>query len=465
MPAERFTTPYARRAALVAACLSATLAGLARADDALAATVALLRSGDPDLRMVGIERVRDGLRGATVTRSLAEDLLPTLDGDGQHALVTALADRGDPAAFPGIVRLLTRATDAQVRGAVLLAVGTLGDDRAVPVLVEGLARGGSETPAAQRGLVVVGGAKVVDALRVALREGPSAARPALCSILATRRAFSAAGELAAATVADDVELRRAATRALATLGSADEVPALVQSVLRTDPGNELEDAERALVAVCTAGRDRQRAAGTFLTAFETASATDQERLVGVLGRVGGAGAREVVDTLLADPARRRLGVEALARWPDAAVTDRMMALLEAGADEGERDVILGGLIRIVPLPNNGLDDVRKLDLLRRTMDLCRRDEERRRILERANAIRTVDTLRFLIPYLDRPTLADAACLSVVELAHHQKLRDENKDEFTRALDRVLATSKNEELLDRSRRYKEGRTWNRQRPGT
>lgn len=465
MPTDRFTTPYARRAAFVAACFSAALAGLARADDALGATVALLRSADPDLRAVGIERVRDGLRGAAVTRSLAEDLLPTLDGDGQRALVTALADRGDPAAFPGIVRLLAQATDAQVRGAALLAVGTLGDDRAIPVLLEGLARGGVEMPAAQRGLVIVGGARVVDALRGALRAGPSAARPVLCSILATRREFSAAGELAAATADDDAELRRAATRALAVLGSADEVPALVRSVLRTNPGNELEDAERALVAVCTAGRDRQRAAADFLTAFETASAADQQRLVGVLGRVGGTRAMEVIDTLLADPARRRLGLEALARWPDAAVADRMMALLEGCADEGERDVIIGGLIRIVPLPNNGLDDVRKLDLLRRTMDLCGRDEERRRIVERANAIRTVETLRFVIPYLDQPALAEAACLSVVELAHHQKLRDENKDEFTRALDRVLVTSKNEELLDRSRRYKEGRTWNRQRPGT
>jgi hypothetical protein len=98
------------------------------------------------------------------------------------------------------------------------------------------------------------------------------------------------------------------------------------------------------------------------------------------------------------------------------------------------------------------------------MEFCRRDEDRRRVLERANAIRTVDTLRFVVPYLDQPGLAESACVSVVELAHHQKLRDDNKAEFTKALDRVLATTKNAELVDRSQRYKEGRTWNRQKPG-
>ena len=93
----------------------------------------------------------------------------------------------------------------------------------------------------------------------------------------------------------------------------------------------------------------------------------------------------------ADPAQRAVGLEALSRWPDATVKDRLLELLAATGDEKERDVLLGTLIRIAPLPNNTLDDKQKLELLRRTMDLCRRDEDRRRVLERANAIRTVDT--------------------------------------------------------------------------
>ena len=446
---------------LVPQCLAA---GAADETSALDVTADLVRSGDGDLRAVGLERVRDGLRGAAATRTLADTLLPTLDAPRQRALLTALAERGDAAALPGIGRVLTASGDEQVRATALLAVGTLGGAADVPMLVRGLTKGGTEAEAARRGLVIVGGPGAVDAIRAAATSAPEAVRSGLYEILAARRAFAVAPDLAAAAVADDVAVRDAAMRALALLGSAAEVPGMVRGVLRSGAGREQEEAERALVAVCTTGRDHDRAAEAVRTAFSAASAAEQARLVGVLGRVGGEKSLAVVEQLLADPARRQLGLEALSRWPDASVKDRLLDLFAATADDGERNLLLGTLIRIAPLPSNGLDDKQKLDLLRRTMEFCRRDEDRRRVLGRANAIRTVDTLRFVVPYLDQPGLAESACVSVVELAHHQKLRDDNKAEFTKALDRVLATTKNAELVDRSQRYKEGRTWNRQKPG-
>jgi hypothetical protein len=103
-----------------------------------------------------------------------------------------------------------------------------------------------------------------------------------------------------------------------------------------------------------------------------------------------------------------------------------------------------------------------LDLVKRTMALCTTDAERARLLERVNAIRTVETFRFVVPYLDQPALAPAACKSVVELAHHRSLRDAHKAEFMAALDRVIATTQDAELVERAGRYKEGKTWERKR---
>jgi hypothetical protein len=169
--------------------------------------------------------------------------------------------------------------------------------------------------------------------------------------------------------------------------------------------------------------------------------------------------------MIADPdaAKRKLGLTALTRWPDASVSERLLDLLGQAKDPAERELLLGSLIRIAPLPDNKLNDKQKLELLQKTMALCQRDEDRRRVLERANAIRMIETLRFVVPYLEDPNLAEPACLSVVELAHHRNLRDAHKDEFTKALDRVLALTKNEELLERASRYKEGQTWERKKP--
>jgi hypothetical protein len=96
------------------------------------------------------------------------------------------------------------------------------------------------------------------------------------------------------------------------------------------------------------------------------------------------------------------------------------------------------------------------------MALCEKNNDRAKVLERANAIRTIETFRFVVPYLDDPALAEPACRSVVELAHHQKLRDAHKAEFAKALDKVLGTTKDDELIQRATRYKAGQTWERKK---
>ena len=175
-------------------------------------------------------------------------------------------------------------------------------------------------------------------------------------------------------------------------------------------------------------------------------------------------AATIVDAMIAsdDTGKRTLGLKALTRWPDATVAPRLFDRIAATRDQAERDLLLGALIRIAPLPDNKLDDAGKLDLVKRTMALCTTDADRTRLLERANAIRTVETFRFVVPYLDQPALAPAACKSVVELAHHRNLRDAHKAEFLAALDRVIATAQDAELVERAGRYKEGKTWERKR---
>ena len=71
------------------------------------------------------------------------------------------------------------------------------------------------------------------------------------------------------------------------------------------------------------------------------------------------------------------------------------------------------------------------------------------MLQRASAIRTLETLHFLVPYLDQRPYAQQACESVVELAHHRDLREPNKAEFDRVLDQVLQISQDATVKDRA----------------
>jgi len=426
------------------------------------AAVALVQGADPDLRGVGLERLRIGLKGEPFTRRLAGEVLAAAKPEVQVALLSVLADRGDKGAVPGVAALATGSADAGVRAAAMRALGVLGGPAEVAVLAKGLA--GADRAAARRGLMLVRGSDAAAAVVAAAKTADPATRAALLEIAAERRDRGVVPELVAATADADAAVRQTAVRGLERLGGPEQVAALAAALVKAPEGVERSNVETALVAVCTKNSGSDKAADAFLARFREAGEADREILLPALGRIGGPGALGIVDELIAstDAGRRQFGLKALTRWPDATVAGRIIDLRAKSPAGPERDALLAALIRIAPLPDNKLDDRRKLELVQKAMTLCERPEDRSKLLERANAIRTVETFRFVVPYLDDPALAESACLSVVELAHHQKLRDANKAEFTKALDKVMATTKNAELIERAERYKQGQTWERKK---
>jgi len=289
-------------------------------------------------------------------------------------------------------------------------------------------------------------------------------RLAIVGILSERREATALPALVDAAVDADTDVRAAAMKALGGMGGPEQIPGMVAGLLASRTDGERSDADRAIVQVCKEHRSKDLAAAALLDQFRGAAPAAREVLLPTLARIGGPAVLEIVDGLIASPdaADRKLGLVALSRWPDATVKDRLLHLVAQAPTEEEREMLLGGLIRVAPLPNNSLDPAGKLALVEQTMALCRRDQDRGRLLERASAIRTVETLRYVLPYVDQPALAESACQSIVELAHQRTLRDGNKDEFMAALDKVLATTKNEEVADRAERYKLGKTWERKK---
>lgn len=428
--------------------------------DAIMRIEQLIGANDAEERAIGYERIRHGVKGQAATTRFAA-LLPTLPPDRQIELLRSLADRGDAAAVPAIAKL-AEAGDPAVRAAALLAVGGLGSGGEVGLLAKALSSTDPEKSAARRALVILRGDEATRQVVATLAGAAPAVRAQLLDVVADRRARAAVPDLVGYAVDADAGVRVAAMRALAKLGGPEQVPGMVKGLFAAAAGQERTDAERALVTVCTQSPGKEQATDSFLAIFKGANDSDREVLLSPLGRIGGPGALALVDGLLAeiDPAKREFGLVALTRWPDATVAPKLLDMVAKAPDAATRDRLLGALIRIAPLPDNKLNDNQKLELLEKTMQLCEKDDDRAKVIERANAIRTVETFRFVLPYLDQPALAEPACKSVVELAHHQKLRDAHKDDFTKALDKVIATTKNPELVERANRYKEGKTWAR-----
>jgi hypothetical protein len=189
-------------------------------------------------------------------------------------------------------------------------------------------------------------------------------------------------------------------------------------------------------------------------------------LLPTLGRIGGSSALEKIQAAVAsdDSRQHEPGMRALCNWPEASIAPRLIELAKMEPHPEHREMALAALIRVAPLPDNR-PAAERLKLLQTVMLMCTRDEQRNLVLKRARAIRTVETLRFVLEYVDQPQHAEPACETIVELAHHRELRDANKPEFHAALDKVLATSKDATVLERATRYKKGQTWARPTPAS
>jgi len=447
-------------ALLVAASLATAACA---ADDAVAMVVDLIGRDDAAFRAIGLERIRTAAKGEAATRTFA-GLLATQAPERQIALVRALADRGDSAALPALAALVGTSQDASVRAAALAALGVLGSGAEVPALVKALAAADPEKGAARRALAILRGSDAAGQIVAALESAQPGLRPVLIDILTERRARAIVPALTTFAADADPATRQAALRALGAIGGAPQVGAMIAGLLKSPAGAERQTAEQAIVAVCTKNTGHAEAAKVFLAAFRAAPESDQEALLPALGGIGGQESLAIVDDLIASPdaAKRGFGLKAISRWPDASVSQRLLDLVGKTKEPTERDLLVGALIRIAPLRDNKLSDGQKLELVKKTMALCDKEDERARLIERTSAIRTIDSFRYVSGFLDTPALAEPACKSVVELAHDRQLRDANKDEFTKALDRVIGLTKNQELVDRANAYKAGKTWERKK---
>ncbi|MCA9188456.1 MAG: hypothetical protein R3E01_24650 [Pirellulaceae bacterium] len=423
--------------------------------------IGFLSDNDREMRALGLEQVRTAAPGAALTKRFA-DQLEKLPATAQIDLIRALADRNDAAALPSIERLLEGKPPVAVEAAALIAAGRLGDGSTVTRLVAALGRSEPEIKAAaSEALLKVTNGNAAAAIGDTLASQPTDLQVQLIEILAKRRAVDTIPQIIARATGTDATVRASAMQALGEMAGPEHLPQMLQAVLIADTGKERDAAEKCVMFVCNRIEDAEQRAAPLLQAMQSMSDTDRAVLLNTLGRVGGSEALAVVDRELRsdDRVRHDNGMRAISNWPSASIAPRLLELIEKDEHPEHRIAALRSLIRVAPL-RDGRSNSDRLELLQSALSMSTRDEERTLAVSRASAIRSVETLRFLVPLLDDPLLAESACGSIVELAHQRQLRDDNKAEFHAALDKVIATTKDPVVIDRAQRYKKGQTWSR-----
>jgi HEAT repeat protein len=378
------------------------------------------------------------------------------------ALLSALADRGDPAARGAVLELLASSQDESVRAAAIRALGTLGEPADLPLLTKSLAaKSTAEQAAARLSLALLRGDEVSSGLAAELSAAAPAVKAALIEVLATRRAKDPLPAFIAATVDDNAQVRSAAMAALGLIGSPTQIAAMLPGVLKAGKGGERDAAEKNVALVCSRIDNEGQRADVLIKALNGVDAAERDQLLSLIGRVGGKKLINFVAEIATGPdvSRRKLGIDALSKWPDASVADKLLEITNKATDPAERSQAFQGFVKISATRDKRTDRQR-LDRMKQGMTLAKTPEEQSLVINRCRTAYDVEALRFVLPYVDRPQLAQIACETIVELAHHREIRDPNKSEFDPALDKVILVSKNPVVVDRANRYKRGETWAR-----
>ncbi len=423
--------------------------------------VTLIADKDQDFRAAGLDQVRSGAKGVAATK-LFTDQLPQLLPASQVSLLNALSDRGDTSARSAVLQLQKSSQDESVRAAAITAIGRLGNVSDLPILIELLSsKSEAEQIAARKSLSRMSGDDVSKLLATHLNDATPVAKAALIEVLASRRAKDAMPALIAAAIDDTPMVRSAAMNALGQIGSPDQIAAMLPGILNAAKGGERDAAEKNVALVCARIDKEGPRAEVLIKAMETFQATERDQLLSLVGRVGGKKLIEYVGDIAKgeDTSRRKLAIDALSKWPDASVADMLREITEKATDANERNAAFQAYVKVCAARDKRTDEQR-LESLKKAFRIAKSPDEKTLVINRCRTAYHVETLRFLLPHVDDAQFAQIACETIVELAHHREVRDPNKAEFDKALDRVIETSKNATMVERAKAYKKGETWSR-----
>ncbi len=294
----------------------------------------------------------------------------------------------------------------------------LGDKSDVPRLTKLLDDAGSNKDAVAA-ITRLHGDDINAALCTEMKTATVAQRVKLLQLLVARHAIDSVPTLLEAAKDTDAGVRIAALEALGQMAGPDGVAKLAHLILDAKDPAAREEAEKALMLV--AQRDAEvkidQRAIPLLKVMSGLSEQEKTALLSALGRIGGQPARKVIETGLTDKdsARRAAALRGLCNWPDGSVAPRLVELAHAADDPSERKLLVDALIRVAPLPDRQRSAAERLAMLKKGMELSNGHDQKATALKRASAILSIETLRFVAPYLDQPEFTAVACKAVVEL--------------------------------------------------
>lgn len=421
--------------------------GLVKTQPNAAASLILdaLKSDDRTLRRAAVSAVANTTAEA-VNEAFAKGL-PGLPAESKAALLQGLAGRGGAAGLLPVIHQLTADEDETVRLAAIESLAKLGDASSVKAMAPLVVGTGPQRNAAMRSLIAIQAPDAIDAILQLADTCDPSVRVGMFGVLADRQVAKALPVVRKAVADADAKVRRAALKAIGSLGVCEDVPRLVQALVATKDDGEQDSMARAISLIAGRQTEKNERCLPIIAGIGKADEGAKIKLLGTLAGLGDPAAlAELRKHLAAEGEVKKAAVRAVAEWPDATPINDMLALAKNDSSASVKVLALRGYVRMIGLTKNAKQ---KLAAYSQAMELASRPDEKKLVLAGLGDVATVEALAKVEGYLTDPALKNEAFVAYERIG--ELLAGKNADAARAALNRVVESSGNKGLAEKAKK--------------
>ena len=375
---------------------------LARGDEGIPLLIEQLRSQDRRLTAIGMTAARE-LPGSKVTKALVAEL-EKLTAHRQALLIYALADRGDPAALPAVLKAAA-AGPKSVRIVAVDVLGRVGDVTCVPALLSVGAEADADlSQAAKAAIEGLPGADIDAAIVARLSKAEGPARRLLIELAGKRRIAAATKTLLEAAEDSNGQIRSAALMALGSTIELDDLSVLIERATNPRSNQDTEAAEQALKVACIRMPQGEACAAKLVAATSSASVSATCTILEILGAMGNKTALEALGTAAKDkaPELQDTASRLLGEWMTVDAAPVLLDLAKTAPDEKYQIRAMRGYIRLVR--QFVIPDPERVKMCQAALETAKRDAEKKLVLEVMERYPSLDMLKLALDTTKVPSL-------------------------------------------------------------
>jgi hypothetical protein len=388
---------------------------------AQAALLAFLGGTDAGLQQVAVMKIKDVFPPDAIGQ-ICTAVARVPDATKVQLLAT-LSEYPRASVLPTVMEA-AKSDSLPVRLAAMKALETVGDESALPVLVQAAAKTrGAEQAAARSALGLLQGTGVDAKLMALLSQNPSEdVEGEVLLAVGDRRIYVAKPMVSTRLGSASNRVRTQALRTLRAIGTPSDIPAVLDIVVKAAEGAEQAEAEATVGSlarkIVNANNRSNFLRMRLMTEKDPAA---KVRLLGVLPRIGDDNSLPLLRTALNDGNAEvyDAAVRAFAAWPTSAARDDVFRLARESRNETHRLLAIQGLIRSITLDKNR-DPVAAVADLRSAAALSSRPEEQRLVLGALAQFPCREALDVANGFLREPSVKTEAEAAIGEITKRLK---------------------------------------------